>query len=275
MADTDEKNAGPPAPKATETKRRLTKKVPTFRAGFAKHLDCLRAYAVLSEEGSKPVHYVNIGSIIKLHDANVSSMNPFFMESGLIEKQQGKYMPSSAVLEYNRAYSWDKETAGHKLAPVIRNTWFGQELTQRLQFGSMDEDTATQMFADKCRAGPEVRGQLRMLIDFCEVAGLVKRDGSQIFPTDSTAPKRPEPEPAQPDSQPSIKPPASPAPESPALKPREGLPPNSGTVHFQISADVDMAQMRGWSADRISAFFAGIAQVLAAQGQGDQEDEAS
>ena len=140
-------------------------------------------------------------------------MNPFFMESGFIEKRPGGYMPCAAVLEYNRAYSWDKDTAGHKLAPVIRDTWFGQELTQRLQFGSMDEDTAIKLFADKCNAGPEVRGQLRTLIDFCEVAGLVRHDGSQIFPTDSTASKQSEPVPAQSGSQPDIKSQTSPVPE--------------------------------------------------------------
>lgn len=276
MSDSDGKNAEQPANKVAGPKRRLTKKVPTFRAGFAKHLDCLRAYAVLSENGTKPVHYVKIGPIITLHEANVSSMNPFFMESGLIEKRQGGYMPCEAVLDYNRAYAWDKDTAGHKLAPTIRDTWFGHELTQRLQFDSMDEDTAIKLFADICNAGPEVRGQLRMLIDFCETAGLVKRDGSQIFSAESAAPRQRETAHAQPDSQPSIKPTTLPVSESAAQpaapkQPSADLPSHSGTVHFQISANVDMTEMSGWSADRIAAFFAGIAQVLAAQGQGDQE----
>src|SRR4051812_863272 len=96
-------------------KSRLTKKLPTFRVGPAKQLDALRAYAVLSENGTKPVHYSRIAEIIKVHEANVSSMNPFFVENGLIIKAHNGYLPSPQVLEYDRAYSWKPETAAQKL----------------------------------------------------------------------------------------------------------------------------------------------------------------
>lgn len=40
----------------------------------------------------------------------------------------------------------------------------------------------------------------------------------------------------------------------------------AGGVQFQVNVNVDMSEFAGWSADRISAFFSGIAQVLAAKG---------
>src|SRR5690606_32424101 len=87
-----------------EARPRLTKKLPTFRVGFAKQMDALRAYAVLSEGGKKPVHYTRIADIIKVHEANVSSMNPFFLENGLIEKNGNGYIPAPDVVEYSRQF---------------------------------------------------------------------------------------------------------------------------------------------------------------------------
>jgi hypothetical protein len=37
------------------------------------------------------------------------------------------------------------------------------------------------------------------------------------------------------------------------------------TIRLNVTVDVDMAELSGWSAERIGAFFAGVAQVLAAQ----------
>src|SRR5689334_7260683 len=96
------------AQSAPDSKARLTKKLPTFRVGFPKQLDALRAYAVLSEGGTKPVHYRRVGDIIKVHEANVSSMNPFLLENGFLDKN---YTPTAPVLEYSRQYQWNPETA--------------------------------------------------------------------------------------------------------------------------------------------------------------------
>ena len=43
--------------------------------------------------------------------------------------------------------------------------------------------------------------------------------------------------------------------------------PTEGVVQFHISVKVDMAEFADWSPERITAFFAGIAQVLAAKGK--------
>ena len=40
-----------------------------------------------------------------------------------------------------------------------------------------------------------------------------------------------------------------------------------GGVQFDFSIRVGMAEIAGWSAERIAAFFAGLAQVIAARGK--------
>lgn len=256
-----ERTAAPPP----DTKTRLTHKLPTYRAGFAKHMDCLRAYAVLSEGGTKAVHYVKIADIIKLHEANVSSMNPFFQECGFIEKQAGGYVPHAAVVEYNRAHQWNPENAAEKLGGLVLASWFGQALSQRLQFRPMTEDEAIEMLAAECNAGPEMKGQLRMLIEFAEASGVVRREGGQLFALRGTPVAQTEPVVLSTIASPRVTPESFPAPAAAAS---QAASPAGGAINFQVSVNVDLAQMKGWSADRIAAFFAGIAQVLAAQEKG-------
>ena len=241
--------------------RSSTKKLPTFRVGYPKQLDALRAFAVLSENGTKPVRYTKVAEVIKVHEANVSSMNPFFFESGFIEKQGGGAMPHPALLEYNRAHQWKAETAGPKLAPIIAATWFGQMLAQRLQFRAMTEDEAVDALAAECMAGPDAKPQLKMLLDYCETAGIVRRDNGQL--------SAPQSKPAD-----SLPPPPEPVATPVEVAPKSffgGGPATpkaaAGGISFQINVNVDMAEMSGWSADRIASFFAGVAQVLAAQGK--------
>lgn len=259
-----------------DAKPRLSKKLPTFRVGFQKQMDALRAYAVLSDNGTKPVHYSRIAEVIKVHEANVSSMNPFFLEIGLIAKAANGYAPTAEVLDYNRAYSWNADTAGSRLAPVIRNTWFAQELTPRLLFRSLAEDEAIQILADAANAGPEAKPQLRILIDFCEGAGIIERAngalklilvGGQPQPVESESYPAPVLESELPPCPVPMPPPVRPAfsPPPPAIP--TNAPSNAGGIGFEVSINVSMAEMKDWTPERITAFFTGIAQVLAAKNQ--------
>lgn len=237
-----------------------SRKLPTTRAGFSKQLDALRAYALLSANGSAAVRYPKVGETIKIHESNVSSMNPFFLENGFIEKSGNGYVPHSAVLEFNRAYSWNADTAGQKLAPLLRDSWFAQALVHRISFRAMPEDEAIEILASACNAGPEAKLSLKILIDYLEVAGLVRRENGSLSAQMQQVERAPivEPPPA----------PVEPAPVSSDSRP---APKNmaeatkGGAISFQINVNVDMAEIASWPADRITAFFSGVAQVIAAQ----------
>jgi hypothetical protein len=254
------------APQA-EVRQKLTKKLPTFRVGAAKQLDALRAYAVLSENGTKPVHYTRIAEIIKVHEANVSSMNPFFLEANLLIKAPNGYLPTADVLEYNRSYSWKPETAALKLRGVLTRTWFGLELMQRLHFRALSEEEGIQVLAEACNAGPEAKPQLRILLELCDAAGVITRANGQLTPNNisDSEEAKPTPEPIRaPDPEP------QPLSNSPRASQSHVFtePSREGSLNFDIRVNVSMTEMQGWSADRISALFAGIAQVLAAKNQG-------
>lgn len=242
-------------------KSQPTKKLPTFRVGFAKQLDALRGYAVISDGGTKPVHYSKVADLIKVHEANVSSMNPFFLENGFIEKSGGMYLPAPAILEYNRQHSWNAETAARKLAPIVLHSWFGRAILQRLQFRTMSEDEAIEALAAECMAGPTAKPQLRMLIDYCDAAGILARANGQL-----TAAVVGETTPHQHIESPEADAPRQePAVPEPMIAPKVATNTGAGGINFSVAVDVNLADMKDWSPDRITAFFAGIAQVLAAK----------
>lgn len=260
-----------PKPQPAAERSRPTKKLPTFRVGYEKQTDALRAYAVLSENATKSVHYGEVAKIIKVHEANVSSANPFFLEVGFIEKRDSAYAPTAAVLEYNRQFGWKPETAAQKLAPIIAKSWFGQALTNWLQFRPLSEDEAIEALAAECAAGPEAKPQLRMLLDYAQGAGLIERANGQLtlapqaraqeYPWGEEAKKHEAPAPKWP--EPSVEPP----PAQPSPPPMFSKPGDESSIRLTIGIDVNLSEMRDWPPDRITAFFAGIAQVLAAKNQ--------
>jgi len=241
------------------------KKLPTFRVGFNKQMDALRGYAVASKNGTVPVRYADVAKLVGVHESNVSSMNPFFVENGFLEKSGAGLLPTQPVIDYNRAHQWDAATAATKLAGLVEKAWFGEAITKKLLFRAMSEDQVIETLAAVCMAGPDAKAQLRVLVDLIEMVGLARRENGMLHANRTTqtvdAPasvETPPPSAASPLH-------ASAAAEFAAVPiPAPGRAP-AGVVQFQVSVNIDMTELSGWSADRISALFAGVAQVLAAQ----------
>lgn len=110
-----------------------------------------------------------------------------------------------------------------------------------------------------CNAGPEAKPQLRILLDFCEASGVIARANGQITLAAVIGP----PDLEQPlDSAAAVDPAPEPKP-MPLAQPTKRT--SDGGITYDISINVSMAEMKDWTPDRITAFFAGIAQVLAAK----------
>jgi hypothetical protein len=255
---------GEPGPQPQKVaKPKPTQILPTDRFIFNKQLNVLRAYGVASSFGSKPTRINDVANIVKMTASTVSMANPFFIDIGLLLKSGMGYVPAPEVIAFARAYEWNPEAAAHKLAPLLEQTWFAQELLPRLTFGQMDESGAVADLAHTAGAGPEYRNQIRILIDYLEAGGLVQRDGDFLrkpaasHRASATNQERTTPQPAaeQRDAQPSRT-----SVSTVFTQAAEGV------VQFHISVKVDMSEFAGWQPDRIAAFFGGIAQVLAAKG---------
>lgn len=253
-------NDSPAEKEKTKEKTRKSKPakpLPTERLTVAKQLDILRAYAVASGPNSKAVTNDDIAGIVKIHPNTISLGNTFFYEIGFLQKGDKGYVPAPEVFEFNRAYEWNPDIASHKLSPIVSRAWFGEALLPKLSFrSSMTEEEAITTLAEAAAAGPDCRPQLRFLLDYLQAVGMILRDGN-LIKLIKAGPLPPE------QSAESLT--AETKDRSPKPPPQIFSSPTEGVVQFHVSVKVDMKEFAGWEADRITAFFNGIAQVLAAK----------
>ena len=256
-------------PKDTDEQQKpLTKKskpvevLPSARIKFENQLDLLRAYAAASSEGQKTVSNKDVANLVNLAESTVSLGNAFFSETGLIIKAGGGYYPSSEVLNYHQAHKWQPEKASEKLAPLLRGSWFSQCLTPSLEMRDLDERDALAKLAEKAKVDPSRKAQLRMLVDYLEVAGIIERKNDHIALV-KISPKSS-----------STRPPMAGKTKAESITPiaRPGLT-EGGGLALDFKIHVDMKEISRWSPERITAFMSGIAQVLAAQSGSEKDTE--
>lgn len=258
----DQETAAERSQSTNGPKARPTKPLPTDRIAFPKQLDILRAYAAASGSSNKAVSNRAVADIVGMNPSTISLSNSFFVALGFLYKTDVGYTPASEVMAFNLAYEWNPNIAGHKLAPLVEKSWFAQALMPKLRFRQLDEQEALTTLADVASAGPEYRSQLAVLLDYLEISGLTTFENgilriSQAIP--SLSPSVAETIPPQEKVDIFLSPAREKAAPTPPTIPSSG-------VSFNIDLKVDMAEFSQWPADRISAFFAGIAQVLAAKG---------
>jgi hypothetical protein len=249
--------------KADPERERSGRILPTSRITFEKQLDILRAYAAASADGTRAARVKEVAGIVELAEVTLSMANPFLTNVGLIQKGEAGFTPAPEVLAFLRAYQWNKETASFKIAPIIQKSWFANALLPKLTFGDQPEKEAIAILAEAATAGPGWRKELTMLLDYMKAAGLIRREGGfvKIGSVQSVQ------EVAQPAAnQEASRETPSGAPDSPKARVlTEFTQSAEGAVNFNVSVRVNMAELGGWKADRISAFFNGIAEVLAAK----------
>ncbi len=242
-----------------------SKVLPTDRIAFPKQLDMLRAYAAASEPTGKAVNNEEVAKITKLTASTVSLGNAFPSSIGLIRKAEGGYVPSPEVIAFGHAYQWDAATASYKLAPAIEGSWFAQAILSTLRMRAMDEREAVTAIAEASAAGPGHKAQIQVLLEYLEAAGTIVHEGHQIALRRGTAMSKTDEE-----TTPPARDQRDAAP--PARAVMTGFPPTTeGMIQFDVNVRVRMSEMAGWSSDRIASFFSGMAQVLAAKGQGEGE----
>ena len=249
-----------------ESKPKPTKTLPTDRINVTKQLDIVRAYAAATANGSKPATVGEVAEIVRMAATTIQMANPFLSSINLITRSgAGAYTVPPEVLSFLKAYEWDKETASHKLAPLLRSTWFGQALLPRITYGPIEEKTALGVVAEACGAQPECEKELRMIIEFMAAGGLVMRENGQVRPRPITVPSEP-PSPVQAqqpttdehrdrDKEPSVN----------SSRLNTSVQATPGKFNLNIAVEVDMAEFATWRPERIQAFFRGVAEVLAAK----------
>jgi hypothetical protein len=258
-----------PAPK--KEGKKPTKVLPTVRIAFTKQLDVLRAFAAASGLSNKLVTLQEVSEIIGLASTTISLANPFWVDVKFLNRTEGQgFTVANELTEYAHAFEWNRDTAAHKLAPLLSRQWFWEALEPRLRFSELSEDDAVTILAEKSTAGPDYKSQLKMILEYLDAGGLITKANGLVAlvrnaPTGAQAAPAPAPEEKQ----------AATPEGKKQTGGRSGVSTNfdqgAHGVSFDISVRVDMSEFGGWQPARIQAFFNGIAQVIAAKGAMEQD----
>jgi hypothetical protein len=231
--------------------RKPSKALPTDRVSVEKQLKVLRAYGAIAAETG--VSGTAISEVVESHPSSVSVCNPFLQESGLIERSGSGYKAVPAVVAYHAATEWDPTTAGGKLAPVLKESWYWKALLPRLSFRPLTEAEAVRVLAEDCGAPPSFEGQIKGILEYLETATLIVRDGGAIKRGPGAANEQEQ------------KTPPTPEVATAREKPPQTEKPVGPGIAFDVSIQVSMDEIGRWSPDQIKTFFSGLADVIAAK----------
>jgi hypothetical protein len=154
-------------------------------------------------------------------------------------------------MEHFKVYQLSPDRSWAKLAPLFEKSWIGLELIPKLKFRPIDEAEAITDLALIADAEKKHYPLLKVGIDWLCQVGITNREGGQLRLATQMAPD-----------------PTTAAPTVPVLDLSKLVTPQTpalGGINFAISLNVDMKDMATWSHENITAFFAGVAQVLAAK----------
>jgi hypothetical protein len=257
-----------PSPKAVAiAESKPTRVLPTDRVGFPKQLELLRAYAALAAQGTAAPGNTAAADLVGMHKDTARLALPFFLDVGLLTKSGDGYIPSPEVLAYGKAFSWSQDTAGQRLGPLFKRTWFAQALLPRLAMGQVEEGRAVQVLGEACGATPRYEGQIKTLLNYLTTSGVIRRDGDTIREGTVSEPEAAMATPRT-DTPVEAKDVAREVtkvvPRGPAITTSFAQVPE-GVLRIAVDVNVDLREFSTWRPERITAFWAGIAQVLAAK----------
>lgn len=263
--ETTESAEAPEAPEANDSVKKpkqvrpkAAKVLPTDRIAFPTQLDILRAYGVSGRSG-EPVTNTVLAKMVDLSAATISLGNAFFADIGFIGRAENGFVPAQDLIAMASAYDFDTARAPKKLAPILERSWVWEAVRARSSFRPVDEKEVMALIAEAAGASGEHKPQIKMLLDYLEIAGLLERDGQQL--------KAAKLDRGPTESAPTPKPKDVPIEASIAGSSAVSATPNRGRggIQFSFSIDLTVEDITAMEADQMTALLQGFATIMAAK----------
>jgi hypothetical protein len=174
----------------------LTQVIPTNRLTLPKQIEIIRAYGAAYESGGGAVGIEDVTKFVGMAPATVSQTNAFLQETGIVRKDGRRFVPAAEVQAMNRLYEVNKEKALSKLGPLMEKSWFGRLVLPKLKFRPMPEEDVVHELFEAATAEAQHLPQIRMLVDYLVITGVVERDGGLLrlkngYASETVAPAEP------------------------------------------------------------------------------------
>jgi hypothetical protein len=167
----------------------LTQVIPTNRLTLPKQIEIIRAYGAAYESGGGAVGIEDVTKFVGMAPATVSQTNAFLQETGIVRKDGRRFVPAAEVQAMTRLYEVNKDKALAKLGPLMEKSWFGRLVLPKLKFRPMPEGDVVHELYEAATAEPQHLAQIRMLVDYLVITGLVERDGGVLKLKNGYAPE--------------------------------------------------------------------------------------
>lgn len=155
--------------------------LPSERFAFDVHFTVLRNAVLRSSFGQKALStdVIEEGTRAQAASLNVA----FFVETGLMQKENRMYTPTAACVRFVKLLGIDEEKAKEALRGIIGPAWFTQVVSQYLQFYSAADDIQLMkelaLSAEVSDFAAKERS-FRILLDYLAWSGITIREGTRI-----------------------------------------------------------------------------------------------
>lgn len=229
--------------------------LPTNKLALKRQLEILQASVNLFETTRKPFRFEEIGSLLNMPLTTVQQVRTFFRASGLWQKEgRAGFIPSRPAIEYYHAHQSSPDDAAKKLNPLLNRAWFAEVLRSVLVSGQAQIEKVVNLLLHEAELSADQQGQAKNLLYLMAQTGILEIDGSLIrkgalFPQEKTKPSSGEAKTSK----------------SPPVNSDKGLRVENKTGEnnaVEIRISIAPAVLAGWDAEKLQAFFGGIANLL-------------
>lgn len=134
---------------------------------------------IASENGKKPVNYIEIAKVTNIHKSNVSCLNPFFENIGLIKEVEGEKgkLPVNGLMKFEHEIDSNPDKAKFYLHPLFAESWFGKLARKLLSLDhTVEEESLISSLGAESGAEMKKKRELGMLIEYLVFFKVIEKD---------------------------------------------------------------------------------------------------
>jgi hypothetical protein len=178
----------------SDPRKRPSKSLPTDRMKFEAQVRVLEAAGRLSGAGKRAIDSKQLSAAMggEVSHYTVGLSHQFFVDCGWLEKRgRGEYAASDALIDFTRRLGVDGDDlprAVEALRVPLAHSWFWRAIEPQLAHGSVPVNEIMVVLMQEAEVGSAHIPQIRNVLEWLRLAGLISIVDDRVGPTDGSAP---------------------------------------------------------------------------------------